>query len=144
MRPPYVTAEILPNGNMKIVPSEFCKGDLAEALANDPDQFDRDDLMHDVLSPLVENGEYEWTRPEFCGALTSAPMLAVYGEEIPLPEGADSRYFNVVYSGRGATHYAPVEKCWGYMEYAITSPQREMLERGFCIFTSGQMTEALG
>ena len=134
----YVTAEILANGDLKIVASQECLRDLKERMASDPDSFDSDQLTHEVLSPLVENDEYEWTEPHYCGALTSAPMLAVYDVETPLPDGADPSYHRIAGHWEGKTWYTPVLKCWAFMSYAVTSPQRTLLENGHCIFQGGQ------
>src|SRR4051812_37859500 len=48
--------------------------------------FDSDDFLHDLLEPLVANDGYTWLPGRCTDDLTSAPMLAVLGDELPGPD----------------------------------------------------------
>lgn len=89
--------------------------ELQRAQAEDPD-FDSDSYMHDLMEGLVCNSELDWVRPEQIGALTSAPILGVYADD---PE-----------EGK-------VREAWAFMDYQVTSPQRELAETGRAIFVDG-------
>jgi hypothetical protein len=108
--------------------------------------FHSNAFMHELLESLVTNGECTWL-PEGCtGDLTSAPMLANLGDEIPGPEDADdARSMGLVHVGcwyhedRLRQMYQPVLRRWGFMAYQITSPQRELAETGECVWDGGDL-----
>src|SRR5262249_10140773 len=51
--------------------------------------FDSDQMMHEVLEWLVTNDKFTWIDPAVTGDLTSAPMLAILGDEQPGPDDTD-------------------------------------------------------
>jgi len=110
--------------------------------------FDSDIFFHDLLEPMVTNDEYEWLPEGSTGDLTSAPMLGVLGEEMPGSED----YVGNEMVGSGLVHvgcwehegkprqfYRPVLKRWAFMNYAVTSPQRELAETGECVWDGGDL-----
>ena len=141
--------EILPNGDLRI----FFYGDLQERadlqsglLAQRSDMnayiepgfsgpFGSDEVMYEVFEDLLANSELEWTRPEYTGALTSAPMLAIYGADKPLKNGTNPDFVNITGHWDGQTWYSPIEKSWAYMYYELDSPQDALAERGEVIFS---------
>lgn len=130
---PSIIATVLPNGNLRIDANDsYREGPLAKASD-----------IYEALEPLIEQSEYEWCRPEWAGALTDAPMLAIFGEERPLPEGvtaADLHWLKTTWSGPDVAEcrYVPVEACWGYMDYALRDPLDELRDTGSCIWISGE------
>lgn len=105
--------------------------------------FDSDAFMHDLLEPLVTN-DFTWL-PEACtDDLTSAPMVGVLGDEMPGPDDTqDAIGMGLVHVGcwahEGRRHqmYQPVLRRWAFMDYAITSPQRELADMGRCVWEGG-------
>lgn len=108
--------------------------------------FDSDAFMHEFLEPLVTNDEYAWLHEGCTDDLTSAPMVGVLGEEMPGPDDIeDALCIGLVHVGRWHHNgrlrqmYQPVLKRWGYMDYQITSPQRELAETGECAWDGGNL-----
>jgi hypothetical protein len=77
------------------------------------DGFDSDDIMHEILEPLVCNSEVQYCSPEEVGALTDAPMLCVHGTE------------------------DEIESVWAFMDYQVRSVQADLAEYGRAVFVSG-------
>jgi hypothetical protein len=107
--------------------------------------FDSDAFLHDLLEPLVAN-DLTWL-PEACtDDLTSAPMLGVLGDEMPGPDDTqDAIGMGLVHVGRWQHEgrlrqmYQPVLRRWAFMDYAVTSPQRELAETGECAWDGGDL-----
>lgn len=105
--------------------------------------FDSDAFMHDLLEPLV-TGDFAWL-PEGCtDDLTSAPMLGVMGDEMPGPDDTqDALGMGLVHVGRWHHQgrlrqmYQPVLRRWAFMNYAVTSPQRDLAETGRSVWDGG-------
>ena len=127
-----LTARELVNGDLEISVERNSKDEFEELALEDADSFDSDAAMYDVFEPLICNSDYSWVFPEDCGDLTSAPMLGILGEESP-----DAPYPRR-FAGRwnGKAQYQTIEKRWGFMDYALTSPQRMLLDTGRCVFTA--------
>lgn len=109
-------------------------GDLADA---EGDKFDSISTMCDVFEFMVTDRGFEWVCPDDTGDLTDAPMLGILGDE-----GPDS----VSPFGRidtGTTLYTPILWRWGFMDYALVSPQRRLLDDGHVVFVSGVPAEEL-
>lgn len=108
--------------------------------------FDSDDFTHDLLEPMVTNSELDWLSEGCTDDLTSAPMLALLGEEMPGPDDPqDATGMGLIHVGRW-THegrlrqmYQPVLKRWAFMSYQVTSPQRELAESGKCTWDGGDL-----
>jgi hypothetical protein len=107
--------------------------------------FDSDRFMHDLFDPMVTNG-FKWL-PEGCtDDLTSAPMLGVLGDEMPGPDDTqDAIGMGLLHVGRGhhkgrlRRTYQPVLRRWAFMDYALTSPQRELADTGRCVWEGGDL-----
>jgi hypothetical protein len=105
--------------------------------------FDSDRFMHQLLEPMVTN-DFTWL-PEGCtDDLTSAPMLGILGEAMSGPDDAqDAIGMGLVHVGcwqhKGQLRqmYEPVLRRWAFMDYAVTSPQRELADTGRCVWEGG-------
>jgi len=124
-------------GNMIMKVDDEDRALLQTLKDEDPEAFGTDDFMYDYFEAFVANNEYQWTRPEYCGALTDAPMLAIYGKERELREGENTDFLNVVGHWDGITWIEDVEKAWAFMDYAVTSPQEQLLENGSAVWQKG-------
>jgi hypothetical protein len=108
--------------------------------------FDSDDFMRQLFEPIVTNDEYTWLPDGCTDDLTSAPMLALLGEEMPGPDDPqDAVGMGLVHIGRW-THegrlrqmYQPVLRRWAFMNYQIISPQRDLAETGVCTWDGGDL-----
>lgn len=105
-----MTYKILPNGNLRIDADQIEMQAAREDLGDD---FGRDGAMYDAFESLIGNSELDWGGPEEIGALTDAPILVIRGED------------------------GGVEKAWGFMDYALRSPQDDLADQGYCIFQHG-------
>jgi hypothetical protein len=117
---------------------------LRERHDEDPDAFDSDAVLYDLFEHFTGNSEYDWLAEGTTGDLTSAPMLGVLGQEVPGPASLSepgSGYLNVGRWpdkwGESQLWYQPVIERFAFMNYMVTSPQRELLERGEAFFEGG-------
>jgi hypothetical protein len=124
-----------------VTPEEQAK--LSERLSEPG--FDSDQTMHEVLEALVTNDAFEWIDPSVTGDLTSAPMLAILGDEQPGPDDTDEALGSGLVPvgrwdirGKLRSMYQPVMERYAFMSYQVTSPQRELAESGRCVFQGGQ------
>jgi hypothetical protein len=135
-----ISHSIEPNGELRLVADSVARQTLKEMKEEQPD-FDSDAVMYDVLEGIVANSELEWIQPEWVGALTSAPMLGITGEPRPMKEGERGGVgmgsVNVVGNWDNQTWVSDVLKAWAFMNYQVTSPQQELLEKGEAIFQYG-------
>jgi len=78
-----------------------------------------------------------------CVALTDAPLLGIFGEAIAVPLDSEDCCGRIA----GQWHDAdgnlkkwiePVEMVYGFMDYALRSPQEDLLFDGFCVFQGGE------
>lgn len=102
-----------------------------ESVSNE--DFGSDNFMYDFFESFIGNNAFCWLGAEVCGDLTSAPILAILGEEQELPEHVEDGCGFVV-SGMGTGH--PVEERWGWMMYQIQSLQAELAEKGRAVLTN--------
>jgi len=111
----------------------------------DPDAFDRDDFMYDMLENLVTNDSFQWIDAGVTGDMTDAPMLAILGDEEPGEPGAGECQ-GLYQCGRwdDRDQYQPVLYRWAFMNYCVTSPQRDLIEAGEAVFTGGVFVEREG
>lgn len=124
---------------------------LLQALRDeDPDKFERDQTMYDLLENLTTNDSFMWLPEGFTGDLTSAPILAVLGDEERAPAEAikdDDLFGSGLYPcGRdeGGIRCQPILWRWAFMNYAVTSPQRDLLESGKAVWHGGDYVERPG
>lgn len=108
-----MTATILPNGNLKITADDSDRAALKEAFEDNPDSFDSDATMADLLEPLTCNTKYDWCNPEDIGALTSAPILCIRNQE------------------------GEIKDAWAFMDYQVRSVQHTLLHWGEATFQCG-------
>jgi hypothetical protein len=108
--------------------------------------FDSDAFLSELLEPMVTNDEYVWLHGGCTDDLTDAPMLGVLGEEIPGPDNLDDAIGLGLYHvgcwhhrGRLRQMYHPVLKRWAFMDYQITSPQKQLAETGECVWEGGDL-----
>ena len=123
------------NGNLVIEVTPEERAELNERMAEQG--FDSDETMYAVLEALVTNDAFEWIDPSVTGDLTSAPMLAILGDEQPGPDDTDDALGNGLvpvgrwdHLGKLRCMYQPVLKRYAFMSYQVTSPQRELAESG--------------
>jgi hypothetical protein len=131
-----MTSEILENGDLKLSIDAEDQELLRVLQAEDPDGFCSDNTMYDWFEAFIGNDEYEWIRPEECGALTSAPMLGIYSSERE-KQNTDGTDIAVTGHWDNITWVQDVLKCWAFMDYQIVSPQERLMETGSAILTSG-------
>jgi hypothetical protein len=108
--------------------------------------FDSDDFLHELLGPLVANGEFAWLPEGITDDLTTAPMLGILGDEMAGPDDPqDATGMALVHigcwshEGRLRQMYRPVLRRWAFMDYAVTSTQRELAETGECTWDGGDL-----
>ena len=144
--------ETLPNSDLRI---SLEKGDRQLLFdgrrrgdGQQPD-FGSDDFMFEVFERLIANSELDWAQPEYIGALTSAPILVIWGEERPVTpgEGPDYHYICGCWHDRDGvlkTWTRDPVQAWGFMNYGIRSPQEDLFNDGFVVFQSGGVPEKKG
>jgi hypothetical protein len=130
-------AKILENGDLEISLERGEKTELRIAM-KESEYPASDNLMHEWFEGFIGNGEYEFTRPEHCGALTDAPMLAIYGKERPLKDSENVEYCMLAGVWDGQTWVMDVLECWAFMDYQIISVQQRLLDTGKAVFQSGK------
>jgi len=116
---------------------------LREIHDDNPDEFDRDHVMHDILENLVTNDSFYWIDAGSTGDLTDAPMLALLGDE---ERGEYAECSGLWHCGcyAGQAIYQPVLYRWAFMDYALSTPQRELMETGRAIWDGGRFLEREG
>jgi hypothetical protein len=121
----------------------MCRNDNGRLDKFEP-RFDSDDFLYDLLLPMFTDDCYSWLPEGVCGDLTSAPMVGILGSETPGPpanEAECSGLHNCGWweiNGQVCDIYQPVLHRWAFMNYAITSPQRELAEHGRCEWQGGE------
>lgn len=118
---------------------------LRQLQAEDPDLFDCDDTLYSLFEPLIANSELDWVVEGLTADLTSAPMLGVSGEPEPAPDKARFDLEDFYGSGLnplgcwdGQIWCQPVLFRWAFMDYAVTSPQRALVESGRAVWSGGE------
>ena len=105
--------------------------------------FDSDDFLADLLEPMFTDDCFSWLPEGTTGDMTSAPMLGILGDEMPGPPSKEAECSGLYNCGRWEINgelrdmYQPVLQRWAFMNYALTSPQRELAETGRCEFEGG-------
>ena len=110
--------------------------------------FGCDDALCAAFEQLICNSELQWSDASTIGALTAAPVLAVFGEEIVIKPDTyykeqgicigyqiTGRDHDVVYGQR-------VLQAWAFMDYAVRSPQEDLLQYRKAVFQLGWDTES--
>jgi hypothetical protein len=119
------------------------QADLELMRSENEDRFGTDDFMYDLLEALVTNDSFSWTDSRWTGDLTTAPMLALLGDEEIGPHEDCSGLYPC---GRwdGETRVQPILYRWAFMDYAVTSPQEELLRTGEAVWDGGRFVERDG
>ena len=138
--------EILEDDRLRIYLEE---GDLEvlEQFAKDQgESFDSDNSMYEVFEHLLCNSELQWSSPERIGALTSAPILCICGDTESVDSCDQVGYEQV---GRWPDEQGELRlwgdkilQAWGFMDYAVKSPQKDLLFYGECFWQCGWKTES--
>lgn len=117
------------------------RAELAEMLADKPEDFNSDGAMADAFDRLICNSEFRWISPEICGDMTDAPILGITGEPEPRDESRDGdgallcgRWPDK--AGMARIWVEPVLERWGYLSYMLRSPLSDLLEKGEAVFTA--------
>lgn len=102
--------------------------------------FGSDEMLYQLFEELVCNSELEWVRPEECGALTSAPLLGIFGEErvADTPDEAGGRLVGCWDDEQGIRRVWKefVTEVWGFADYPFRSPLDDLLATGKAEFVS--------
>ena len=113
------------------------RAELQSMRADESAFFDSDNTLHDFFESLVCNSELQWINAEQTGDLTSAPMLAILGQE---KHAAELPACHVLTGGNESSVFCqPILARWAFMDYQIKSPLADLLERGQCVFTGGRL-----
>lgn len=108
-----------------------------------PERFTTDDFTYDLLENLFTNDSFTWIDSRVTGDLTDAPMLALLGdEEIGPHEDCNGLYPCGFWDDHPRVQ--PVLYRWAFMDYAVTTPQEQLLHRGRAVFTGGAFVEREG
>ena len=117
--------------------------------ADDPDWIHRDDNMHEWFSgnthSLLNNSELSWTSSDYTGDLTSAPMICILGDDMPLPDGLEK--WDLLQGTHLAGHWddttwvQPILERWCFMDYMVRSVLQDLMEHDEAVFTGGKFYE---
>lgn len=132
-----MTHEVLPNGDLKISVDDTERQNI-RLLFGDR-RFDTDGFLFDILENWMDRTGIEWSAPWEIGALTDAPCLAEWGEDRPLRRDEQVGHGNRIIgrTPEGATLVQDPVRAWAFMDYQVRSAQRDLMDKGFCIFQSG-------
>jgi hypothetical protein len=115
------------------------KGDLE---APEP-AFESDDFLYDLIQVMFTDDCFAWLPEGTTGDMTSAPILGILGDEMAGPPKDESQCSGLYHCGRWEVDgelremYQPVLQRWAFMDYALTSPQRQLAETGRCEWQGG-------
>ena len=107
-------------------------------------RFDSDDFLYELLMPMFTDDCFTWLPEGTTGDLTSAPMVGILGDEMPGPPSKEAECSGLHNCGQWEINgevrdiYEPVLHRWAFMDYAVTSPQRELAETGRCEWQGGE------
>jgi hypothetical protein len=103
-------------------------------------------MTRESVGELVMSAEYAWLHEGCTDDLTSAPILAILGDEMPGPEDTDdARSMGLVHvgcwyhEGRLRQMYRPVLKRWAFMPYQVRSPQADLADDCECVWDGGDL-----
>lgn len=134
------------NKNLIITADEEDQQELQELKSEYEEKgmsFGCDDALYAAFEQLICNSELQWSDASTIAALTSAPVLAIFREEMVIEP--DSAYKEqgicVGYQITGQDHDVrfgqKVIQAWAFMDYALRSPQEDLLEYGKAVFQLG-------
>ena len=138
------------NKNLVITADEEEQRMLREYKSELEDQglnFSSNDALYETFESLICNSELEFSDASTINALTSAPVLAIFsGEDIEVdPPCEENNYrcigYRVTGGNHGVTYGIKLWRAWAFMDYAVRSPQEDLLEYGQTVFQLGWDTE---
>lgn len=91
------------------------------------------DAEHALLEHLIGNSELEWGDPNTNKDLTDAPMLCIWGEDIPDEKRGEVKdHFGFIETSSDTC--IPVIARWGYPHYCLRSFMDDLADSGKAIF----------
>lgn len=129
------------HGDLVITATQEERKELQEEIEPSKNQWGASSIEAEALEKLIANSELDWVRPEWVGALTSAPMLVTYLEPRKIKKGEHPDYMCLAGKDGEDTWVQPVDKCWAYMDYQVRSFVTDLIEKGECVFQSGNDPE---
>ena len=121
----------------------YLRRDRAGKLARHEPAFDSDDFLYELIEDMFTNDYFTWLPNGTTADMTSAPVLGILGDEMPGPTKDKAQCSGLYHCGRWDVEdelremYQPVLQRWAFMDYALTSPQRELAETGRCEWEGG-------
>ena len=105
--------------------------------------FGCDEVLYSALEQLICNSELQWSDASTIAALTAAPVLAVFGEETVIEP--DTSYqesgicvgYQITGKDNNVIFGQRVLQAWAFMDYAVRSPQEDLLKDGKTVFQLG-------
>lgn len=144
------------NKNLVILANEEDRQDLRELKEEQEDRypdienpFASDESMYSALEGLLCSSELGWSDAMSINALTDAPVLAIFGENEDgifasgefTPPSSENNHREVGYRVTGSDgktiNGERILQAWAYMDYAVRSPQEDLLDYGKAVFTLG-------
>lgn len=113
----FVNLEINEYGNLVMSITKEGKKYARELL--EEDGVSSDDALWAMLEDHLSNG-WDWILPERIGALTSAPIFS--------NDCIEDDHGDIISIGH----------VWGYMDYMLYNPIKQMLKRGSIVLTKGE------
>lgn len=115
--------------------------DLRAMRETDPQRFNTDDTLAEMLIDLTSNDEFDWIPEGVTGDLTSAPMLGICGEVEEKPDGYADNWVGSGLRDWGSGEVLPVLYRWAFMDYAVQSPQGALADTGRAVWQGGWVLE---
>ncbi len=131
--------EILKDDRLRIYLQEGDREELQQLADEYGESFNSDDVMYEVFEPLLCNSDLQWSSPDRISALTGAPVLCVLlHEEEPINDMDEVGYIMVGSwpDSQGMTRIwgEKIIQAWAFMDYAVRSPQEDLLKYGECFW----------
>lgn len=135
----------LENDTLTIIADDSERRDLRLLKATNPDVFDSESFTYEMLEKLFTDDCFMMLPEGTTGDLTSAPMLAILGDEEAHAEAIGDCQ-GMLHIGRwtDGNHYQPVLYRWGFMSYEVTSPQSALIDEGEAVWEGGVYLEREG
>ena len=111
-------------------------------------RFESDDFLYDLMEPMFTDDAFSWFSEGITADMTAAPMVGILCDEMPGPARDKAECSGLYHCGRWEVEgelqeqYQPVLSRWAFMDYAVTSPQRELAETGRCEWQGGVYWES--
>ncbi len=129
--------KFLKSGNLLIFIDKEEQQELISWKNEEGSDFYSDAFMRDFFEEFLANSEFQWCAPEWIGALTNAPILAIFGKDRPIRDDENEEYCNLVGYDGTTTYVQDAEEVYAFMDYQVISPQEILLKYGEVIFQKG-------